>query len=163
MGFRDKVSRRLTRYHIAPRLKRQNVSSLNSKINDHAYRHHICGTMGNLTSPVRENNSCRRLRTRFVTGPERTKAPSSFLTVRRRLWITRSDTGVRISGSLWQPVIGYPLSAIENFRTYWYLTRRRGASNFFTVDVTAKIRWRSLVRDLRGWISWTPLCDLEWF
>jgi len=83
------------------------------------------GTMGNLTSPVRENNSCRRLRARFVTGPGRTKAPSSFLTVRRRLWITRSDTGVTTSGSLWQPVIGYRLSAIENFRTYWSLTRRR--------------------------------------
>jgi len=84
-----------------------------------------CGTMGNLTSPVRENNSCRRLRARFVTGPGRTKAPSSFLTVRRRLWITRSGTGVTTSGSLWQPVIGYRLSAIENFRTYWSLTRRR--------------------------------------
>lgn len=114
------------------------------------------GTMGNLTSPVRENNSCRRLRARFVTGPGRTKATSSFLTVRRRLWITRSDTGVRTSGSLWQPVIGYRLSAIENFRTYWPLTRRR--VEFY--------RWRACKsrislptsRDLRGLI--TILCDV---
>lgn len=113
------------------------------------------GTMGNLTSPVRENNSCRRLRARFVTGPGRTKATSSFLTVRRRLWITRSDRGVRTSGSLWQSVIGYRLSAIENFRTYWSLTRRR--VEFY--------RWRACesrisfpLWDLRELI--TILCDV---
>lgn len=122
MRFRAKVSRRRDVTSCRELTAKQELWTARSMTTPTATAR---GTMGNLTSPVRENNSCRRLRARFVTGPGRTKATSSFLTVRRRLWITRSDRGVRTSGSLWQSVIGYRLSAIENFRTYWSLTRRR--------------------------------------